>query len=223
MNINSQIGKKLKHYRKKRNMTLEEASKKMGVSHQTLFKYEQGETKISSESLYKLSKIYTVPIEQFFSQVEDENLERIQHITDKDLKRPLDLILVEDDVTDAEIFEECVRKVNDQVAVHVFNAPDLAEKYLRNPPSRLPDLILLDINLPNQNGFQFLRYIKNNRNFSHIPVIVWTGSLNYADLKKAYEIGACAYMCKHYDIDELISAVKKMIDFWQDVVVLKDD
>jgi len=222
MNINSQIGKKLKHYRKKRNMTLEEASKQMGVSHQTLFKYEQGETKISSESLYKLSKIYTVPIEHFFKEVEDDSV-RIQHITDQDLKRPLTIMLIEDDVTDAEIFEECVKKVNDKVSVHVFNAPDLAEKYLRNPPSRLPDLILLDINLPNQNGFQFLRYIKSTKNFFHIPVIIWTGSLNYADLKKAYATGACAYMCKCYDINELVSAVKKMIDFWQDVVVLRDD
>ncbi|MFN7365396.1 MAG: response regulator [Alphaproteobacteria bacterium] len=222
MNINSQIGKKLKHYRKKRNMTLEEASKQMGVSHQTLFKYEQGDTKISSEALYKLSKIYTVPIEHFFSQVDDDSV-RIQHITDQDLKRPLTIMLVEDDVTDAEILVECIKDVNEKVGIHVFNAPDLAEKYLRNPPSRLPDLILLDINLPNQNGFQFLRYLKSSKNFFHIPVIIWTGSLNYADLKKAYASGACAYMCKSYEMSELVESTRKLIDFWQDVVVLKDE
>lgn len=222
MSINDQIGKKIKHYRKKRNMTLEEASSQMGVSHQALFKYEQGETKISSEALYKLSKIYAIPVENFFSQVEDTSI-KIQHIKEKDLKRTLNIMLIEDDVTDAEFFQECVKKVNNKISVHVFNAPDLAEKYLRDPPSNLPDLILLDINLPNQNGFQFLKYLKGNKKYFHIPVIVWTGSLNYNDLKKAYESGACAYMCKCYDINELTVAVRKTIEFWQDVVVLKED
>lgn len=223
MDINMQIGKELRRYRKKRNMTLEEAAKQMNMSHQSLFKYEQGETKISSETLFKLSKIYNVAVENFFADVKDpKDVLKLEHISNQSMTRPLKIMLVEDDIIDAEAFQKCVGEINDRVILHVYNSPDLAENYLRNTPQDLPDLILLDLNLPNQSGFQLLKRLKNHRSFLHIPVIIWTGSLSYADLNKSYEYGACAYVCKCYDVEELLAKTKKLIDFWQDVALFKE-
>lgn len=219
MNINTQIGHALRLFRKKRNMTLEEAAKAMNISHQSLFKYEQGETKVSSEAIYKLSKIYDIPIENFFTHVEDGSFE-IHNITEKEKRKPLRIMLVEDDITDAELLQDCIKQVNADIKTHVFNSPDLAENYLRNAHHDLPDLVLLDLNLPNHSGFQLLRAIKSSKNFLHIPVIIWSGSLNYSDLKKSYAYGATAYMCKSYDINDLLSSVRKLIDFWQEVALL---
>ena len=73
----------------------------------------------------------------------------------------------------------------------------------------MPDIILLDVNLPDKNGFDVLKYLKKHKDYSHIPVFVITGD-NTVHIDKSFELGAEDCFFKPLNIDEII---KKMEEY----------
>ncbi|MDR3256546.1 MAG: response regulator [Endomicrobium sp.] len=73
-----------------------------------------------------------------------------------------------------------------------------------------PDLILLDINLPNKNGFELLESIRANSEFKRLPVIMITGDVT-THIDKAFSEGADDCIFKPVDIDELINRMNKLL------------
>ncbi len=84
----------------------------------------------------------------------------------------------------------------------------------------LPNLILLDINLPKKNGHEVLQYIKESKEFRHIPIIMLTTSSSEKDIIKAYNHYVNCFITKPVDVYEFISAVTKIEDFWISIVQL---
>jgi DNA-binding response OmpR family regulator len=78
----------------------------------------------------------------------------------------------------------------------------------------LPELILLDLNLPKKDGLEVLREVKADGRLALIPVIVLTTSDREHDVKKAYSMHANCYLTKPLEIDEFISKVRAIEDFW---------
>lgn len=78
----------------------------------------------------------------------------------------------------------------------------------------LPNLIILDINLPKINGHEVLSYIKNNEYLKWIPVVVLTTSSSKNDIDLSYSNFANCFITKPLDIDDFMDAVIKIEDFW---------
>lgn len=109
------------------------------------------------------------------------------------------VLLIEDSQNDAHFVSLCV---SDHVGIELFHAPNpvQANRFIRrNPPFDevgTPDLILLDLNLPVFNGFEFLREIRATPDVAHVPVIILTSSINHDDRKRALALGAQEYLVK---------------------------
>ena len=84
--------------------------------------------------------------------------------------------------------------------------------------NKLPDLVLLDINLPKKSGHEVLAYIKNAEQYRHIPVIMLTTSSSEKDVMQAYKNYVNCYITKPIDINDFIQAVVKIEDFWINIV-----
>jgi CheY-like chemotaxis protein len=78
----------------------------------------------------------------------------------------------------------------------------------------IPQLILLDLDLPGMNGFEVLAWLRQDPTVQHLPVVVLTSSTYSPDLTRAYQLGANSFLTKPTDFTELIREVKHMSDFW---------
>ena len=82
------------------------------------------------------------------------------------------------------------------------------------------DLIVLDLNLPKYDGRQLLEQIKNDAELCTIPVVVLTTSSAEEDILKSYKLHANAYVTKPVDLDQFMSAVRQIDEFFVQVVRL---
>jgi DNA-binding response OmpR family regulator len=101
------------------------------------------------------------------------------------------VLLVEDSPMQAEE----IKSVLDDYAINVIWAAD-GQAGLQAVTEHMPDLIVLDLNLPILNGHQLCRRIKRDPNTSHIPVILLTASDNSDEMIKGMESGADDYVPK---------------------------
>jgi len=135
-------------------------------------------------------------------------------------KNRVNILLVEDNLANVELtreaFERCVTPVRMEV---MHNGMD-ALHYLRNVPDSLPDMILLDLNLPHWNGISFLKEIKSDHTLKRIPVIVLTTSSAEKDVTESYNLHANCYIVKPIDIDHFFEKIKHLEVFWFDTVLL---
>lgn len=137
---------------------------------------------------------------------------------------PINILLVEDNEGDilltAEALEEAkisnsLTVIRDGASVLLY-LKEVAEK----SPSALPDLILLDINLPKKNGHEVLMDVKSNKLLKHIPIIMLTTSSSEMDILKSYQEHANCYLIKPVEVSDFLKIVEKIEDFWLSIVKL---
>ena len=78
----------------------------------------------------------------------------------------------------------------------------------------LPDIILLDLNMPKINGVDFLKILKSDENLKYIPIIIVTTSSNQRDLLECYKIGIAGYVSKPLKYEEYVSKIDKLLAYW---------
>lgn len=87
-------------------------------------------------------------------------------------------------------------------------------------PSRKPDLILLDLNMPGIDGRQVLHVIKTDAVLKSIPVVILTTSADSKDVDQCYQIGASTYIQKPVSFEGLTQAIGTMKDYWFGIALL---
>ena len=114
--------------------------------------------------------------------------------------RPIRILLVEDDLGDAGLTLEAFKESKTPIEVIQARDGDDAISYLKNASSPkggpLPDLVLLDLNMPKKNGLEVLEEIRNDPQLREIPVLILTCSRSDADKHRAYEANANFYIVK---------------------------
>jgi two-component system, chemotaxis family, response regulator Rcp1 len=136
----------------------------------------------------------------------------------------LEVLLIEDNPGDVRLLEEAFRELGADIRMQV--AKDGAEglqMIFQTPHLKAgwhPDLILLDLNLPKVNGHDVLARIKSNPHTCRIPVIILTSSRAEADVRRAYDSHANAYLRKPSTLDGLISAAQHIKSFWMETATL---
>ncbi|MEV0729441.1 response regulator [Polymorphospora sp. NPDC051019] len=141
-----------------------------------------------------------------------------------DGRSPIEVLLVEDDPGDVlmtqEAFEE--HKLRNRLQVVSDGAEALA--YLRREgkyaDAVVPDLILLDLNLPRRDGREVLAEIKKDEQLCRIPVVVLTTSQADEDILRSYQLHANAYVTKPVDFERFIAVVRQIDEFFVSVVKL---
>ncbi|THD67605.1 response regulator [Robertkochia marina] len=78
----------------------------------------------------------------------------------------------------------------------------------------LPDLILLDLNMPIMNGIDFLRILKDDELLKFIPTIILTTSNNRKDVLECYKIGIAGYMIKSLKYNDYVEKLKSLLEYW---------
>ena len=116
------------------------------------------------------------------------------------------IYIIEDDESIREIEEFALKNVGH----NVVGFPD-AKSFYKKMDAILPDLILLDIMLPDENGNEIVRKLRRNADTKKLPVIMVTAKTTELDLVKGIEDGADDYIKKPFSVMELISRVKALL------------
>ena len=132
---------------------------------------------------------------------------------------PVNVLLVEDSEIEifltTKAFEYTKSKSNISVARDGEQAIKLLDFYLQEPGSVLPDMVLLDVDLPKVNGHEVLKYIKSNDRLRHIIVIMLTKSSVETDIMESYRHFANCYITKPPEVDNFLEIIKKLDKFWE--------
>jgi CheY-like chemotaxis protein len=138
--------------------------------------------------------------------------------------RPIKLLLVEDNEGDILLMTEALEEGTVSYELITLKDGATAIDFLQRrqvlPETILPDLILLDINLPRRNGIEVLQFIKSSEHLRHIPVIMLTTSSNSSDIANSYDNYVNCYITKPEDITEFMHVMQTIETFWMKIVQL---
>ena len=127
--------------------------------------------------------------------------------------RAVNILLVDDSPADAELTLFTLKRIGFCNPVHHELHADAALAWLEATPT-LPDLILLDINMPGMSGLEFLGVIKAQDRYAPIPVVVFTSSGRRGDIEEAYRNHCAGYIKKPLDVAELGEALSGLGRYW---------
>jgi len=138
--------------------------------------------------------------------------------------KTIQILLVEDNQGDIllirEAFEEAKLINNLSIVTDGEKAMDFLNREGDYSGEKEPDLIILDVNLPRKNGHEVLEFIKTTDRLKQIPVIMLTTSSSEKDVVLSYKNHANCYITKPVDVDDFMSAVLDIEEFWVSLVRL---
>ena len=138
--------------------------------------------------------------------------------------RPARILLVEDNPGDVILVRRSMADSGVEHELDVVEDGAEALAYLRREAPyqdvTRPDLVLLDLNLPRVDGHQVLATVKADPELVAIPVVVLTSSSADADVRRAYELHANAYLVKGFGLASLAESVRCVTEFWLRHVML---
>jgi len=138
--------------------------------------------------------------------------------------KPLLILMVDDDEDDRFLTQTALEE--SEVECKLIFAKDGTEvlDMLLNGPSdslgEIPNIILLDLNMPLKNGWQVLQELKSNKSLRHIPVVIFTTSSSSDHVVKSYAMGANSYITKPSTFNGLQRVMSSITRYWNDTVSL---
>jgi CheY-like chemotaxis protein len=134
------------------------------------------------------------------------------------------ILMAEDDIEDQMLVREAVNASDLDCNLTVVNDGEELVEYLNQsgkPNSKpLPDIILMDLNMPRKNGHEALAEIKSAPKLRRIPIIVLTTSNAESDIESTYDMGISSYICKPVSFSKLIELVNTLGNYWFNLVEL---
>lgn len=138
--------------------------------------------------------------------------------------RPAEVLLVEDSPGDVRLTREALKegKVRNNLSVvsDGVEAMEFLRREGRFADAPRPDIVLLDLNMPRKDGREVLAEMKGDDTLKRIPVVILTTSDAEQDILRTYNLHANCYLKKPVDLEQFISIVKSVEDFWLTIVQL---
>lgn len=126
----------------------------------------------------------------------------------------INVLLVEDNPGDILLMKEVLSENDDYIKLTIIKDGAEAMHYLKNNTTQtlanLPDLVILDLNLPKKNGREILNNIRNDDALKDLPVIIFTSSDAEEDVSICKQLKVIKYYKKPIDFDEYISTIKEI-------------
>jgi CheY-like chemotaxis protein len=133
----------------------------------------------------------------------------------------LKILVAEDDLGDVMVLRRAFAKAGVRAPIHFARDGQEVLDYLQgNAPFQdpichpLPNLLLLDLKLPRLDGFEVLRWLREQPGLRRTLVVVLSASKQMEDVNRAYALGANFYVVKPQDPDELVRVVKRLEAYW---------
>ena len=132
---------------------------------------------------------------------------------------PIHIILVEDDPGDQKLIRQSILRQKLANTVTVLETGEEAMAYLQaakegQPDCSLPELILLDLNMPGMGGKEFLRCLKDDDALDTIPVVILTTSDADQDILDSYKLQASGYIKKPVELAAFQQVMATLEDYW---------
>ena len=125
----------------------------------------------------------------------------------------LNILFIEDDFIESMKFKRVLKTL--EMNHRIIEAGNGEEAlFILTDKEIIPDIILLDLNMPKINGLEFLRILKNDDKLRYIPTIVFTTSNNHRDILECYKIGIAGYILKPLKYEDYQVIVKKTLNYW---------
>ena len=127
-------------------------------------------------------------------------------------KKPI--LLAEDDRVDVMTVQRALKELKVTNRLNVVANGDEALKFLRDPKNERPCVILLDLNMPQMNGIDFLKVAKADEKLRIIPVVVLTTSKEEKDKIQSFNLGVAGYMLKPVDYSQFVEVIRAIDLYW---------
>ncbi|MEB2779108.1 response regulator [Algoriphagus sp. C2-6-M1] len=142
-------------------------------------------------------------------------------------EKPIHILVAEDDEDDKLLILKAFERTLPKEKVTCVEDGEALLKYLKRAKPYddlekypMPDIILLDLNMPRKDGIAALAEIKSCDKLKSIPVIIFTTSNSIDDIKITYKMGSSSYITKPGSFEELINVTKEIENYWSKTVLL---
>ncbi len=124
------------------------------------------------------------------------------------------ILLVDDDIEDREIIQDALGDLGHASIVHFEEDGEKALAFLEHAfqNQSLPAMVILDLNMPRLNGTQTLRRLKNDERLKHIPVVIYSTSLNRIERDECLALGAHSYVIKPASYRDTVATAQRFYD-----------
>lgn len=140
--------------------------------------------------------------------------------------KEINILLIEDNIADSRLITETFKSFETKKNIYHVGSGTEALCFLKKQGEYMnsprPDIIILDIKLPDKSGFEVLKEIKQDEKLKNIPVIVLSSSDLTEHINESYALQASCYIKKPVELDEFIKTIRKVEDFWLNVANLSD-
>ena len=127
------------------------------------------------------------------------------------------ILYAEDDSNDVVIFRIAFRRATLPHALHFVEDGETAinwlagvDVYADRAKHPLPDVLIVDLKMPRKNGFDVLKFVRQQNGLQTLPVVVLSSSDEPSDVKRAYELGATSYFVKSASYQEVIQYLRSL-------------
>ncbi len=138
--------------------------------------------------------------------------------------KQMKILLAEDNEGDIILTTDAFEEAKTPVTLNVVRDGKEIIDYLtrsgEHADAEMPDLVMLDVNMPKKNGHEVLRFIKENEKLKHIPVIMFTTSNSDRDINLAYNNHVNCYISKPTDIKDYLKITDLIQNYWFSIVTL---
>ena len=121
------------------------------------------------------------------------------------------LLLADDDIDDCAFFGEMLNELPYDATLRIVNDGVHLMNFLLAKPENFPNIIFLDLNMPRKNGIECVSEIKSNEILKHIPIVIYSTSLDMDVVKALYEKGVNYYIRKPAEFSVLKSHINKVL------------
>ena len=128
------------------------------------------------------------------------------------MAKSLNILLIEDDEIEVIKFNRAIKSLELNHRIIEANNGEEAVDMLKTKEI-IPDIIILDLDMPKLNGIEFLTILKADHVLKYIPAIILTTSNNHTAVKECYKIGIGGYIIKPLKYDDYVDRVKKTLDY----------
>ena len=137
---------------------------------------------------------------------------------------PISILMAEDDEQDQLLVKKAFQKARAINGLSFVNDGAELLQYLRREgpfaDAVLPDILLLDLNMPKMDGREALEEIKKDPQLNHIPVVILTTSDADEDILRSYRLGANSYIQKPVTFEKMVEVVETLGKYWLGIVKL---
>jgi CheY-like chemotaxis protein len=126
----------------------------------------------------------------------------------------LRVLLVDDSAADRFLAQEVFATHELTVDLTLCESGAAALEYMHRHHGQLPDVLLLDINMPTMTGFEVLATMKHDPELAHIPVVMLSTSQSSEDIRAAYTLQASSYLVKSPQFNVFLEQVEAFITYW---------